>query len=34
LEVALYNNFFTNLPLVRLFNDGNYEIRIYKFPDN
>jgi 4-amino-4-deoxy-L-arabinose transferase-like glycosyltransferase len=34
LEVELYNNFFTNLSLVKLFHDGNYEIRIYKFPDS
>lgn len=31
-EVAQYNAFFNRFTLVRLFTDGNYEVRVYKLP--
>lgn len=29
-EIALYNNMFSRFNLIKLFNDGGYEVRIYK----
>jgi 4-amino-4-deoxy-L-arabinose transferase-like glycosyltransferase len=32
-EVDQYNGFFERLPLVQLFTDGGYEVRIYRIPE-
>jgi 4-amino-4-deoxy-L-arabinose transferase-like glycosyltransferase len=31
-EISQYNGFFNRFELVKMFNDGNYDIRIYKVP--